>query len=479
METVSDQESRRPGSRVAAPPGSGGTRGTGATGVDAGFLWPAALAAYDLLTRMAVAGVLVPAELVLRWLGRAAPGDLAERLGRVVVPPRRHGCRRLVVHAVSVGEMRAAAALVRALVAADPAVEVILSAGNRDGRAAARRFAAGCAPVRAVLLLPWDRRAAMRRWLAALRPDAVAVVETEIWPCLFATCRRLGVPLALVSGRLAPRDVPRYRLARPFFRHVLGCAEWIGVQGEADRRRFLRIGAAPESLRVLGDLKRSPEVVVDPGRAVSGGGWEASAAGPVAPPLLVAGSTHAPEERWLLWALAALRRQGGTSRLLLAPRRPGRAAAVCRLARRQGLHSHRTSAGPADGWDVLVLDELGMLAPLYGAGTLAFVGGTLARRGGHTPLEAAAQGLPLLAGPHTAHIAELAGELEGAGALWRLRDRHDLVAAWWVLLSDPERRRRMAAAALGVAAAGEDTAAGYARALLADLAAAEMAARAG
>jgi 3-deoxy-D-manno-octulosonic-acid transferase len=169
----------------------------------------------------------------------------------------------------------------------------------------------------------------------------------------------------------------------------------------------------------------------------------------------------------------------GDLRLLGTLERRARAAAVCRLARRHGLRPHRTSAGPADGWDVLVLDELGMLAPLYGAGTLAFVGGTLARRGGHTPLEAAAHGLPLLAGPRTAHIAELAGELEVAGALWRVRDRHDLVTAWRELLADPARRLRMAAAARWVVAGGAATAAGYARALLADLAAAEVAERAG
>jgi 3-deoxy-D-manno-octulosonic-acid transferase len=480
-----------------APGRCGGAEGAcGAAGGGGGRLWRVALAVYDGLAAVVVAMVLAPAELVLRWVGRAAAGDLAERLGRGEGPPRGAGGPRLLVHAVSVGEMRAAGALVRALVEADPGVEVILSAGNRDGRAAGLRFGAGCEQVRGVRLLPWDRRAAVRGWLEGLRPDAVAVVETEIWPGLFVACREMGIPLALVSGRLRPRDVARYRLVLGLMRHVLRCADWIGVQGEADRRRFLRIGAPPERLRVMGDLKLgieaqgtgrgSPRGLAegdgggrrkmrrsgeDRGEGNSldaaGGwrGWEGVLGGERL--VLVAGSTHGPEERWLLRAQVAL--QGGrwAPRLLLAPRRPGRAGTVCRMARRAGLRVRRFSAGPEGEWDVLVLDEMGWLAQLYGAGDLAFVGGTLARCGGHTPIEAAAYGLPLLAGPHRAHIAELAGGLERSGGLHCLRSAADLAPAWGALLADPERRRRMGEAARAVVAAGRATAAGYALALLA------------
>ncbi len=450
--------------------------------------WRAALAVYDLLAGAAVATALRPAELLLRRLGRASPGDLAERLGRTAPLPRRSHRPRLLIHAVSLGEMRAAAALVWALAAADPAVEVVLSAGNRDARAAAERLRASYQQVLAVRLLPWDRAAAMRGWLAACRPDAVAVVESEIWPWLFVACRELGLPLALVSGRLAPADVWRYRLARGFFSRVLGCAAWIAVQSEAERRRFLRIGAPPDRLLVLGDLKSGaaspPPAATGPtaaasstagsrGPSAASGKWAAwTAAQDGEPPLLVAGSTHAPEERWLLRAMAALRRDPQPPcslppRLLLAPRRPGRAAAICRLALRHGLRPRRFGAGPGDAWDVLVLDELGPLAQLYAAGTLAFVGGTLSRHGGHTPLEAAASGLPLLAGPHTAHIAEVAAALERRGALLRLRTGRELPAAWGALLADPARRQRMGEAALAMVAAGRDTAKDYARALLA------------
>jgi 3-deoxy-D-manno-octulosonic-acid transferase len=255
---------------------------------------------------------------------------------------------------------------------------------------------------------------------------------------------------------------------------VLQCADWIAVQGEADRMRFLRIGAPAERLRIMGDLKMGA-AAAGAGRYGSRPGrreeevlrsWQEALGGER--PLLVAGSTHAPEERWLLSALSELRGGApGGPRLLLAPRRPERAAALCRMARRRGLSAHRFSAGPRNGWDVLVLDEMGWLAALYGAGALAFVGGTLARRGGHTPIEAAAHGLPLLAGPHREHIAELAGDLERAGGLLGVRSTRGLASAWRALLADPAERLRMGAAARAVVADGEVIAARYARAVLA------------
>ncbi len=478
-----------------------------------GWWVAAALGLYGALMGVAVGAVLDPLERLARWRRRARPDDLAERQGRASAPAATGGGRRILLHAVSVGEMRAAAALAHALESVQPGVELIVTAGNRDGRAAAERLLSGCPAARAVQLLPWDRPAAMRAWLARLRPDAAAVVEAEIWPGLFGACRQLGIPLAVVSGRLTGANVRGYRLARPIFARVLAGAAWIGVQEPLDRQRFLAIGAPPGAVYVLGDLKAgapaAPASLAAP--AAFGGPWIAgSIAAPR--PLLVAGSTHAPEERWLIAALErlvrpeqrprqaaaislprcadepralqdqlrldlaprcadepqALRALRDRPRLVLAPRSIGRAAAVARLARRRGLRCQMWSEQPGgDDWDVLVLDRLGPLAALYPGAALAFVGGTLARRGGHTPLEAAACGVPLLAGPHRQHIAAVAARLERAGGLQTVGNARQLAAAWQSLLADLPRRRRMRSALLTATRDGCDVAARYARALLA------------
>jgi 3-deoxy-D-manno-octulosonic-acid transferase len=597
-------ESAEP-SRAAAPPGS---------------CVAAALGLYGALMGAAVGAVLAPLDRLARWRRRARPDDLAERLGRGSAPAATGGGRRILLHAVSVGEMRAAAALAHALLGLQPGVELIVTAGNRDGRAAAERLLSDCPAVRAVQLLPWDRPAAMRAWLARLRPDAAAVVEAEIWPGFFGACRQLGIPLAVVSGRLTGANVRGYRLARPVFARVLAGAAWIGVQEPLDRQRFLAIGARPGAVHVLGDLKAgapaalaavaAPAAVILPapphpqdapagpflldsvspaggpmarldalgaGRSPGGPpppaspsapGTPAPAAGPcpdpaarlgtfarldapvagpfsaagpppaspatpgapaptagpcpdlagrlgafacldapdagtspaawgglwiagsiaVPRPLLVAGSTHAPEERWLIAALVRLvrperpprqamslpryaaesRALRDQPRLVLAPRSIGRAAAVARLARRRGLRCRMWSDWPGgDDWDVLVLDQLGPLAALYPGAALAFVGGTLARCGGHSPLEAAACGVPLLAGPHREHIAGLAARLELAGGLQTVSGPRQLAAAWQSLLADLPRRHRMRSALLAATRDGRDVAARYARALLA------------
>jgi 3-deoxy-D-manno-octulosonic-acid transferase len=425
-----------------------------------------ALRLYDLATAAVVGALLDPLERWARLKGRARAADRSERRGetRWLAPA---AGPRILVHAVSVGEMRAAAALAHALAAESPRVELFLTAGNRDGRAAAERVAAALPAVRGVQLLPWDHRGTLRPWLAALRPDVVAVVEMEIWPALWSVCRELEVPLVLVSGRLGRRNAIGYSLIRPFIGGVLRGARCLAAQTEADRQRFVRLGATPSCVRVMGDLKSDlppldpasvpPIPSTDPER-----------------PTLVAGSTHAPEERWLLDALASLLARRGAQprpRLVLAPRRIARATEVARLARERGL-MHRLSSELDErknrsDWDVLILDVLGPLASLYPGAAIAFVGGTLARWGGHTPLEAAACGVPLLAGPSCSTIAAHAERLERAGGLVRIGSKDDLAGCWESLLDDAPRRARMRHALLEEAARTRGVARGYALAVLA------------
>ncbi len=266
------------------------------------------------------------------------------------------------------GEVAAAGALITALGEIIPGLSVVLSTGNREGRAAAESLRGVCPAVEAVTYLPWDRDRAVREWLERMAPDAVIVVETEIWPNLFGACGEFGIPLFIVNGRIYPRDVARYALARRFFSRVLEAASWIGVQSVEDRNAFIRMGAGADRVEIVGDLKADAPVR----EAEIPDGWRARIETDPSP-LVIAGSTHHPEERILLHALRELRASLPDLRLILAPRHPDRAVRLRRRAEVMSFSTASWSSGPTPDWEVLVIDRIGPLsAPLR-----------VGRRGGH------------------------------------------------------------------------------------------------
>ncbi len=405
---------------------------------------------YDGLVTLAVWLLLVPLELAAVALGRSTLGRLVARLGR---PPRSRPSsgRLLVVHAVSVGEMAAAAALIRHWAERHPEDRLVLTAGNRDGLAAGERLAAEVPAVVAVTPLPWDRRRALRRWLQALAPDLLVLVESEIWPRLYLGCRELGIPLAVASARIYPGDVARYRLLPAFFREVLAATDWIGTQSGPERTRWIAIGAPSERIEVAGNLKYDTLVPVPSGSAPGkslGAVW------------VVAASTHPGEERWLLRALAGLPADVGAPQLVLAPRRPRRARALVRAARRAGFRAETLTemergAGPgAEPARVIVVDRFGWLPAAIAVADVVVVGGTLGRHGGHNPLEAARAGRALIVGPHCENFADVIAHLRARGALRELVEPADLTAALAALLRDPEERERLGARAVATVAEG-------------------------
>jgi 3-deoxy-D-manno-octulosonic-acid transferase len=369
---------------------------------------------YDVGMLLVVAGILVPVELLKIAAGRSSWRDLAQRLA-FAAPSLRPDALRVLIHAVSVGEVAAAGALVAAIHEREPAARFVITTGNRRGREAGERLRTRVPAIETVRLLPWDRHRALRRWLAALAPDAVVVVETELWPNLFRTCRELDIPLFIVNGRLYPGDVARYRLARRFFADVLGGVRWIGTVDTGETEAFLRIGAPARRIEALGNLKFDSSVVIpELPRA-----WRDALAERPAAPLVLAASTHPPEERMLLDALVSLRRRFPALRFVLAPRRAGRCERLARLAASRALTTARWSRPePAgSGWDVLLIDEFGVLPALVAYADAVFVGGSIAPRGGHNPLEAAAGGRPIVMGPSITHFRIAVEELAAAGAL--------------------------------------------------------------
>ena len=425
---------------------------------------------YRLLVGLVVWLALVPIELAAIALGRSSWPRLRQRLGRVGrhdEGPQHPG--RVVLHAVSAGEMAAAEALLASW--SRPGSSVILTTCNRDGLAVAERIWGRCAAIEGVLLLPWDRPGALRRWLNDLSPEMVVVVETEIWPGLYAACDELGCPLAVVNGRIYPRDLKRYRMLPGFFRKVLSAATWIGTQDETERQRFVDIGAPADRVEAVGQIKYD---VITHGRhdALGRDGLTAAlvAASSGEDRLLVGASTHRPEEGMLLDALADLQSEGLTGlRLVLAPRNPRRARGLRRQVRARGYQQTLASelgenAATAD-WEVLILDRMGDLGVALDHADVVVLGGTFASVGGQNPIEAAARGQAIVAGPHTFHFSAVIDELVRKRAIARLDSGRSLSSCLAELLSDAAKRHGLGRRARAVVDAGRGSAALYSRRL--------------
>jgi 3-deoxy-D-manno-octulosonic-acid transferase len=350
-------------------------------------------AIYCVLIEIVVWTALVPLFLARIAVGRATWRELRERLG-AAPPPVPGG---VLVHAVSAGEMRGVSPLIAD---AWPGRALMLTSGTRTGMAVAAELRHDHRRVQRTALLPWDRWA-IRSWVRSLNVSAVVVSETEIWPGLFLACRAAAVPLFIVNGCLRRADVRRYRLIPWFFRSVLASVTWIGTQSADDRSAFIAIGAPANRVQVAGNLKVD---VPSPHEGLPSRVSDELESGPI----LIAGSTHAPEEQWLAQQLPLLRRRYGL-RAVIVPRDVARTNSVCRVVAAHSLAvvtwktlSRRTAA--LHDWDVLVVDEFGWLARLYARATIVFLGGTVAHVGGHNIVEAAAFGKPIVVGPHVESI---------------------------------------------------------------------------
>ena len=351
------------------------------------------------------------------------------------------------VHAVSVGEVQAAAALVIALRDRYPQVPVLVTTFTPTGAARARALFRGRAEVR---FLPFDLPGSVRRFLDRARPRLAVIMETELWPNLYRQCRVRRIPLIIASARLSRRSTDRYRRLGALFKETVSGGVVVAAQGEGDAERFRALGAAAERTHVTGNLKFDltlPPDIGERGRALREQYAPSRA-------IWVAGSTHGGVEEEAL--LAAQRRviaaHSGTL-LVLAPRHPNRFEEVATWLERQGVafaRRSRASAPPAAGQacSVLLLDTLGELLYFYAAADVAFVGGSLAPIGGHNLLEPAALGLPILTGPNNSNGEDVARLLLECGAAKIVRNEVELGARVAELLSDQALRMDMGARGL-------------------------------
>ncbi len=375
-------------------------------------------------------------------------GSLPQRLGFLPVAFNFDGDQSIWVHAVSVGEVLTARALLDELKTRYPRLRVFLSTTTMAGQQLARRNLPG---VDGIFYFPFDLGFIVRRTLSVVRPRLFIMMETEIWPSLLRACRQSDVRTMVVNGRISARSYPRYRLIQPLFRRVLGDIDRFCVQGEETARRLLDLGAEADRITVTGSLKFD---------SLQPAGAQSHDAGghrvlrffrvPAGRSVLVAGSTLRGEEIAVVRAFQRLRAAAGNPLLVLAPRHPERFGEVERLSREEGLLTLRRSELPIDSEpraDVVVLDSIGELATLYRIATVVFVGGSLVDAGGHNILEPAVFGKPIVFGPHMQNFREIAETFLASGAAVQVRSESELTETLEALFSDAPRRAGLGAAA--------------------------------
>lgn len=349
------------------------------------------------------------------------------------------------IHAVSVGEVQAAAALVTTLRERYPAVPILVTTLTPTGASRARTLFKDLAHVS---YIPFDLPGSVRRFFKRAQPRLAVIFETELWPNLYHECGRRGIPLVLASARISPRSVSRYRKLGSLFRNALSSGIVVAAQGEGDAERFKSLGADPDRTHITGNIKFDfsvPRDMPERGRQLR----EHYAA---SRPMWVAGSTHEGEEAMVLEAHRMVRGTHPRALLAVVPRHPPRFDEVAGLLERAGVRFVRRSqrAGERAGAaaaaaDVLLVDTLGELLDFYAAADVAFVGGSLVPIGGHNLLEPAALGVPVLTGPDNSNSAEIAKLLTGSGAAEIVNDAGELGRRVAELLSDDGQRERMGA----------------------------------
>jgi 3-deoxy-D-manno-octulosonic-acid transferase len=366
---------------------------------------------------------------------------LSERLGWVPGRLREGDTRRTIwVHAVSVGEVLVASRLVKELSASAPQYRVLLSTTTRTGQRLARERTSPSH----TFYFPLDFSWIVRRYLRALDPVLLVLVETEFWPNLLTECRRAAIPVAVVNGRVSDRSLPRYLRLRSFWARILASVSIVLAQSEEDVKRLKAIGAPAGRVSFGGNLKfdvssAEPSAITTMLRDNLSGR------------VLVCGSTLEGEEEILLDAFQQLRKAIPDCVMILAPRHPERFGRVAQLLRSRNEQSVRRSnwmKRPAKikAGTVVLLDSIGELASVYAVASVAFVGGSLIPAGGHNPLEPAQFAIPVVMGTHYANFRAIIDTLVNAEAV-KLATNETLVPILEMLLSD-----RDAASALGVRA---------------------------
>ncbi len=379
-----------------------------------------------------------------RSISRGRPTALGQRFGFLDanILQLLDGRRPIWVHAVSVGETIAVKPLLVVLKQRYPDKPIILSNMTETGRGVARSIKEvdGC------IYFLFDYPLAVRRLLKKINPCLVIIVETELWPNFLRQTGKLQIPVMIVNGRISDRSYKRYLGLRKFFLPVLQNITTFCMQSRLDAERITAIGAPAESVAVSRNLKFDIPVkrYSDKELAEIRSKFRIDSSCQI----LTAGSTHQGEEELLLDAFLQITTSGKQLILILVPRHPERAADVCMLLQKKGMSYQKRSSLTAasncfNPGEVLLVDTIGELLPLYAVADLVFVGGSLVPVGGHNLLEPASLGRPVLFGSCMSNFREIAAMTLEYGAGLQINSLAELVITATALLADEGRCRTM------------------------------------
>ena len=373
---------------------------------------------------------------------------LRERLGRI--PHRNDRERPLIwLHCVSVGETEAAKPLVKALSERFPLHRLAVSTTTVTGQQVAKLAFKDAVTV---FYFPLDLTWIVRQVLGKLRPSAVLIMETELWPNLLRECHRQSIPVALLNGRISPKSFRRYRWIRSFMRRVLGNLSVAIMQSEADAERLRELGMPADRLLTLGNMKFDSAELSKADLSLAESFRDRFAFSPDQN-IIVAASTHDPEETIVIEAFPSVidRKNQNPVRLIIAPRHPERFDEVAKQLDASGLKWSRrsTPASAADKFaNIILLDSIGELRAVYALADVAFVGGSIAPRGGHNVLEPASQGVFTVTGPHMNNFTAITSALLDEEAMVQMPEvpiaeaANRLASKLRILLSDRDLRRQ-------------------------------------
>ena len=346
------------------------------------------------------------------------------------------------LHAVSVGEVGLCTQLINALEPRVPNAKIVVSCTTSTGMAEYRRRL----PTRITkIYYPIDRRKFVRRALATINPEAIILLEAEIWPNFLWRAQDLKIPVFLTNARLSERSAARYRKFDWLFRSIFTSFAGVSCQNEEDARQLREVGCRPETVQTVGNMKFDAASLTEK-RSLDARAILRQLSVPDDALILVAGSTHDGEEQLLLDIAGRLRKRFPKLFLILVPRHNERCPDLSQKLKAQGVKFilrnaifHDTQLAPGEV-DCLLVNTIGELKFFYEPATVVFVGKSLTAMGGQNPIEPAALGKPVVFGPNMQNFKDITRIFMSRNAAVQVKDPAGLEQALGELLADPARR---------------------------------------